>query len=73
MQQAFTDPKTGSLMRLRRKSNLLLLKARQMIRKYATFNEYVDNAMLQRLGEKYQSLISGAVYVPKWMSRKNEC
>ena len=70
MQQAFTDPQTGLFDAVTAKKQFAAIKNEANDPKYATLNEYVDNAMMQRLGEKYQSLINGAAYVPKWMSEK---
>ena len=42
-----------------------------MIRRCRILMKHIlTHCMLQTKAEKYQSLISGAVYVPKWMSEK---
>ncbi len=71
MQQYFTDPKTGRFDVNTAKQQFAALKSRGNDPQVQNFNEaYIDPLLLQTLGEKYQSLISGAVYVPKWMGEK---
>lgn len=71
MQQFFTDPKTGLYDVNTAKKQIGELKNRSNDPGVANFNEaYIDPLILQTKAEKYQSLISGAVYVPKWMSEK---
>lgn len=71
MQQAFTDKTTGQFNVNLAKQQIAALKSRPADAQTQNINElYLDPTILQRLGEKYQSLISGAVYVPKWMGEK---
>jgi len=71
MQQYFTDPKTGKFDANTAKQQFAALKSRGNDPQVQNFNEaYIDPLLLQTLAEKYQALISGAVYVPKWMSEK---
>lgn len=71
MQQFFTDPKTGLYDVNTAKKQIGELKNRSNDPGVANFNEaYIDPLILQTKAEKYQSLIAGAVYVPKWMSEK---
>lgn len=71
MQQLFTDPKTGQFDVNTAKKQIEAIKSRPNDPQVQNFNEaYIDPAVLQRKAEKYQSLITGAVYVPKWMSEK---
>lgn len=71
MQQLFTDPKTGQFDVNTAKKQIEAIKSRPNDPQVQNFNEaYIDPAVLQRKAEKYQSLIAGAVYVPKWMSEK---
>lgn len=71
MQQYFTDPKTGKFDANTAKQQIAALKSRANDPQVQNFNEaYIDPLLLQTKAEKYQSLISGAVYVPKWMGEK---
>jgi len=71
MQQLFANPQTGQFDVNNAKKQFEAIKARPNDPQVQNFNEaYVDPAIMQRKAEKYQSLISGAAYVPKWMSEK---
>jgi peptidyl-prolyl cis-trans isomerase D len=71
MQQAFTDPKTGQFNAAAAKQQFAAIKSRTNDPQVKNLEEgYIQPTILQTLGEKYQALISGAVYVPKWMSEK---
>ncbi|MEP6683121.1 MAG: SurA N-terminal domain-containing protein [Parafilimonas sp.] len=71
MQQFFADPKTGQFDANTARKQFNELKKRTNDPQVQNFNEaYIDPTILQTKAEKYQSLISGAVYVPKWMSEK---
>ncbi|HEX5153844.1 MAG TPA: peptidylprolyl isomerase [Parafilimonas sp.] len=71
MQQLFANPQTGQFDVNAAKKQFEAIKNRTNDPQVQNFNEaYIDPAIMQRKAEKYQSLISGAVYVPKWMSEK---
>jgi peptidyl-prolyl cis-trans isomerase D len=71
MQQLFANPQTGQYDVNTAKKQFEAIKNRPNDPQVQNFNEaYIDPAIMQRKAEKYQSLISGAVYVPKWMSEK---
>ncbi|MBV9962563.1 MAG: SurA N-terminal domain-containing protein [Parafilimonas sp.] len=71
MQQLFSDPKTGLFDANTARQRFAAIKAKTDDPQVQNFNEaYIDPQILQTKAEKYQSLISGAVYVPKWMSEK---
>jgi len=71
MQQLFANPQTGQFDVNTAKKQFEAIKNRPNDPQVQNFNEaYIDPAIMQRKAEKYQSLISGAVYVPKWMSEK---
>jgi peptidyl-prolyl cis-trans isomerase D len=71
MQQYFTDPKTGVFNANTAKSQFDNIKKRANDPQVKNFTEaYIDPTIMQTKAEKYQSLITGAVYVPKWMSEK---
>jgi len=71
MQQFFADPKTGQFDANTARKQFNEIKKRADDPQVQNFNEaYIDPTILQTKAEKYQSLITGAVYVPKWMSEK---
>ncbi len=71
MQQAFTDPKTGQFNVAMAKQQFNTIKSKTNDPQVKNLQEgYIDPTVLQTLGEKYQALISEAVYVPKWMAEK---
>ncbi len=71
MQQFFTDPKTGLYDVNMAKKQIGELKNRSTDANVANFAEaYIDPLILQTKGAKYESLITGAIYTPKWMSEK---
>ena len=71
MQQFFTDPKTGLYDVNTAKKQIGELKNRSNDPNVANFEEaYIDPLILQTKGAKYESLITGAIYIPKWMSEK---
>jgi peptidyl-prolyl cis-trans isomerase D len=71
MQQYFTDPKTGIFDANTAKKQFANIKSRANDPQVRNFTEaYIEPTIMQTEAEKYQSLITGAVYVPKWMSEK---
>ncbi len=71
MQQYFTNPKTGVYDANTAKKQIAAIKSRANDPQVKNFTEaYIDPTIMQTKAEKYQSLITGAVYVPKWMSEK---
>ncbi|MEP6465145.1 MAG: peptidylprolyl isomerase [Parafilimonas sp.] len=71
MQQFFADPKTGQFDANTARKQFAALKSRTNDPQVQNFEEaYIAPTELQTKAEKYQSLISGAVYIPKWMSEK---
>lgn len=71
MQQLFSDPKTGQFDANTARKQFASIKTRPNDPQIQNFNEaYIEPTILQTKAEKYQSLISGAIYVPKWMSEK---
>jgi peptidyl-prolyl cis-trans isomerase D len=71
MQQYFTDPKTGQFDAATARKQIAALKNKSDDPQVQNFNEaYIEPLLIQTKQEKYQSLIGGAVYVPKWMSEK---
>lgn len=71
MQQLFTDPKTGMFDANTARKQFAAIKTKTNDPQVKNFNEaYIEPTILQTKAEKYQSLITGAVYIPKWMSAK---
>lgn len=71
MQQAFTDPKTGVYNpEVARQQFAQIKKNADDPRNAQLYEGYLEPTILQTLREKYQSMVTGAVYVPKWMAEK---
>lgn len=71
MQQAFTNPQTGLYDAEMAKQQFAQIKKNADDARYAQLYEgYLEPTILQTLREKYQSLLTGAVYIPKWMAEK---
>ena len=71
MQQFFSDPKTGQFDANAARKQFAVLKTKPSDPQVKNFTEaYIEPTTLQTKAEKYQSLITGAIYVPKWMSEK---
>ena len=71
MQQAFTNPQTGVYdANLARQQFAEIKKNADDARNAQLYEGYLEPTILQTEREKYQSLITGAVYVPKWMAEK---
>ncbi len=72
MTQSFTDPKTGLFDAATAKKRFAELKKNTADPQTKNIEEgYIKPAVDQRLRDKYSSLISGAVYVPKWLAEKS--
>ena len=71
MQQSFTDPQTGVYNAEMAKQQFAQIKKNADDPKYAQLYEgFLKPTIFQREEEKYQSLLAGAVYIPKWMAEK---
>jgi peptidyl-prolyl cis-trans isomerase D len=68
---SFTDPATGQFDVAAAKKRLSELRANSSDPEVQKLlKAYVDPTFSQRFRDKYISLISGAVYVPKWLTEK---
>ncbi len=71
LQQIFTDPNTGifDINKARQQFGEIKKKADdpQVVELYRT---YIEPTIQQTLAQKYQSLITQALYVPEWMAEK---
>lgn len=71
MQQAFTDPNTGLYNKQVAAEQFAQMKKNANDPRVAQIYEgYLEPTRQQTLRQKYQALITGAVYVPKWMAEK---
>lgn len=71
MKQSFTNPQTGIYDADAAKQQFAQIKKNADDPKYTQLYEtFLEPTMYQREVEKYQSLITGAVYIPKWMAEK---
>lgn len=68
----FTDPQTGVFDEQKaRDAFTQLKKSKNAEQQQMVERIYIEPAALQALQQKYQSLITQAVYVPKWMAEKS--
>ncbi|CAN5653504.1 peptidylprolyl isomerase [soil metagenome] len=71
MQQAFTNPQTGMYDAEMAKQQFAQIKKNaDDPRNSQLYEGYLEPTIFQTMHEKYQSLLTGAVYVPKWMAEK---
>lgn len=71
MQQAFTNPQTGQFDVDAAKKQFSQIKAKADDPQVTNLYEgYIQPTIDQTLRQKYQSLLTGAIYVPKWMAEK---
>ncbi|CAN5255856.1 SurA N-terminal domain-containing protein [soil metagenome] len=71
MQQAFTNPQTGEYDAAGARQQFAQIKKNSNDARNAQLYEgYIEPTINQTLRDKYQSLITGAVYIPKWMAEK---
>ena len=71
LQQAFTDPKTGVYSpQAAREQFSQMKKNSNDTRITQLYTGYLEPTIQQTLRQKYQTLITGAIYVPKWLAEK---
>lgn len=71
MTQAFTNPQTGQFDVATARSRFAEMKKNTSDPQIKNIEDgYIKPAIDQRLRDKYSSLISGAVYIPKWLAEK---
>jgi len=71
MQQAFTNPQTGMYdVAMARQQFAQIKKNADDPRNAQLYEGYLEPTIFQTMREKYQSLLTGAVYVPKWIAEK---
>jgi peptidyl-prolyl cis-trans isomerase D len=72
MTQAFTDPNTGQYNADQARQQFAQMKKNPTNPKVIQVTQaYLQPTIEQELSKKYQSLISGAVYVPHWLAAKS--
>ncbi|MGN6615918.1 MAG: peptidylprolyl isomerase [Ilyomonas sp.] len=71
LQQAFTDPQTGIYnAEAAREQFAQMKKTPNDPRVQEIYSNYIQPTIDQSLYQKYQQLVAGAVYIPKWMAEK---
>jgi peptidyl-prolyl cis-trans isomerase D len=71
LQQAFTDPSTGMYNGDQAKQFFSQLKKNPNDPKVSQiYQAYIEPSIQQSLHQKYATLLSGAVYIPKWLAEK---
>lgn len=70
LQQAFTDPATGIFDKEKARQQFAQLKKNTGEQAKQIEEAYLQPTIQQALAQKYQSLITQAIYVPKWMAEK---
>jgi peptidyl-prolyl cis-trans isomerase D len=68
--QAFTDPNTGQMDMNRARQAITQLKKSTGPEAEQFQAAYLQPTIDQALRQKYQALVTGAIYVPKWMAEK---
>lgn len=69
--QAFTDPNTGVYNAEAAKQQFAAMKKKPNDPQVIQITKaYLEPTISQGLAQKYQSIITGAVYVPKWLAEK---
>ncbi len=73
MQQSFTDPNTGVYDAAKARQQFAEMKKRPNDPQVQqVWDVYIQPTIDQSLRAKYQTLITQAIYIPKWMAEKNE-
>jgi peptidyl-prolyl cis-trans isomerase D len=71
LQQAFTDPSTGLFnAEAARQQFSQMKKNSNDPRVTQIYQAYIEPTIQQTFREKYQTMITGAVYIPKWLAEK---
>ena len=70
IKQGFTDPNTGAFNLQAAQQYFNNLRKSGTAEQKAQMNQYLANLELQRLAEKYTSLLGNSNYYPKWMIEK---
>ncbi len=70
LKSQFTDPKTGQYNPVQAKQQIDQIMKKGTPEQKASFNNYVNQLILQRRYEKYMSLFSNSTNVPRWLVEK---
>ena len=71
LQQAFTDPSTGIYNADAARQQFSQMKKNSNDpRVTQIYQAYIEPTIQQTFREKYQTMITGAVYIPKWLAEK---
>jgi peptidyl-prolyl cis-trans isomerase D len=70
LRQAFTDPKTGVYNGAMAAQQISQIKSRGTAEQKAEMNAFLEQLVLQQLGEKYDALLTTSINFPKWLIEK---
>ncbi|OJU28095.1 MAG: peptidylprolyl isomerase [Sphingobacteriales bacterium 41-5] len=70
LKQAFTDPQTGQYNGAVAQQQINEVKSKGTAEQKAQMNSFLDQLVLQHLGEKFDALFSASINFPKWMIEK---
>lgn len=70
LKSQFTDPQTGQYNPVQAKQQIDQIMKKGTPEQKASFNNYVNQLILQRRYEKYMSLFSNSTNVPRWIVEK---
>lgn len=70
LKNQFTDPKTGQYNAVQAKQQIDQIMKKGSPEQKASFNNYINQLILQRQYEKYMSLFSNSTNVPRWLVEK---
>ncbi len=68
--QGFTDPATGQFDVAKARQSFAQLKKQKGEQLAMIMQAYINPELQQRVQQKYQQMIAGAAYAPKWMAEK---
>lgn len=70
LRQAFTDPQTGQYNGAMAAEQFKQVRTKGTPEQKAQMNAFLDQLVLQRLGDKYDALLTTSINFPKWMIEK---
>lgn len=70
LRQAFTDPNTGQYNGAMAQQQISQIKTSGTPEQKAEMNAFLDQLVLQHLGEKFDALLTTSINFPKWMIEK---
>lgn len=70
LRQAFTDPQTGQYNGAMAAQQINQIKSQGTVEQKAEMNSFLDQLVLQHLGQKFDALLTTSINFPKWMIEK---